>query len=236
MVSRTMKAQGTLGAIRAVIFDMDGLMVDSEPLHTEATSLFFQRLGLTFNLDHRPDLVGRKTVESLAILKQKYNLDMALEDIFREREGIFLELVRQKLQMRPGLEILLRRLKDAGYPLALASSGYRAYVNLVLEKFHLWDFFQTLVTGDEAQEGKPSPEIFLLAAKRLGVPPTLCLVLEDSEHGVVAAKRAGMQCIAVPNSVTQGRDFSLADVVVCSLEEVTVPLIQRLAPGTVPPA
>ena len=215
--------------IQAVIFDMDGLMVDSEPLQTEATISFLKRHGHTFNVDDRSDMVGRKTIEALAMVKQKYQIPMTLEDIFRERESIYLELVHHKLEMQAGLESLLRRLKEAGYAIALASSGYREYVNLVLDKFHLREFFQTMVTGDEAQEGKPSPEIFLMAAKRLGVSPAACLVLEDAQHGVLAAKRAGMRCIAVPNSITEHQDFSLADVVVSSLDEVTITLIQRLA-------
>jgi HAD superfamily hydrolase (TIGR01509 family) len=128
----------------------------------------------------------------------------------------------------PGLSELLLRLKDAQFRLAVASSSVRADVDMVVQGLNIADFFEVLATGDEVAEGKPNPALFQLAANRLQLPVDQCVAVEDSNPGLQAAKSAGMKCIIVPHQHTAHQDFSTADKIVGSLDEVTFDLIRSL--------
>jgi HAD superfamily hydrolase (TIGR01509 family) len=137
-----------------------------------------------------------------------------------ERDRVFLAAVPERLAPLPGLFRLLDELEARGIPRAVATSGHRHYAQLALRTLGVADRFQALATGDEVARGKPAPDIFLLAAERLGVQPTGCLVLEDSHLGVAAAKAAGMRAVAVPNPRIPAAQFSEADYVFDSLVAV----------------
>jgi beta-phosphoglucomutase-like phosphatase (HAD superfamily) len=128
----------------------------------------------------------------------------------------------------PGLFILTDMLKKAGFRLALASSSNFDHIQIVLKKLNLEDCFEVILSGDHVEKGKPNPEIYQKTAQKLRVRPEQCLVLEDTQTGVSAAKGAKMKCIAVPNQYTKGQDFSKADVRVKSLLDISIKIIHQV--------
>jgi HAD superfamily hydrolase (TIGR01509 family) len=220
---------GIIGCmIEAVIFDMDGLMVDTESIYTEAMREMAKRRGKDFTLDVKQWLIGRIGIDSMEIFKERLGLLDAPKDLLMERERLLKEILpRFQLHPMPGLTKLLSLLKRMKKKRAVASSSKRSWVDTVLLHLGLKEEFEIVVSGDDVKRGKPSPEIYLLVAKRLSVSPKKCLVLEDTPVGVMAAKSAGMRCIACPNRYTLGLNFSQADVVVRGLDEISEEMIEN---------
>jgi len=206
--------------IKAVIFDMDGLMVDTEPLYSKAMSQVAEKRGKSFTLDIKQKLMGRRAIESLTIFKEQLGLNESPEELLREREEIYGKLLAQNVTPMPGLFKLLDLLNKLDIRKAIASSSKRKWIELIIHKLGILDQFEIIVSGEEIKHGKPDPEIYLLTSKKLNLAPEECLVLEDALSGVASAKAAKMKCITVPNQFTQGLDFSNADLVVNSLEEI----------------
>lgn len=217
-------------AIRAVIFDMDGLIIDTEwpdyQSWQELYAAYGQELTLAEWVPHVGvwgpplDLLGR-----LAALVGPGADPAALRARRRARCD---ELVRQSMVPMPGYEGLMECLAGAGCPRALASTSSRDWVDFVVEGLGVRAHFQAIVAGDEVAARKPAPDVYLRAADRLGVAPTECVALEDSAPGIAAAKAAGMACIAIPNRVTLHQDLSAADHRVAHLGEVTLDLLRLL--------
>lgn len=206
--------------IKAVIFDMDGLMVDTESLYSQAMSRVAEKRGKCFTLQIKQKLMGRLAIESLTIFKEQLGLEESPEQLLAEREEIYEKLLSQNVIPMPGLFKLLDLLNKLGIRKAIASSSKRKWIELILNKLDIQKQFEIIVSGEEIKQGKPNPEIYLLTSKKLNLEPEECLVLEDAISGVASAKSAKMKCIAVPNQFTQGIDFSNADLVVNSLEEI----------------
>lgn len=206
--------------IGAVIFDLDGLLVDSEPLQIHAWQEYLKQ----FDAELTPELLGQmyglRLSDSSEVVARVLKLPVTAVDIARGRDALFLELVPGNIEPCPGAREIVRELHRRGVPLGLATSGHRRYVDLALESAAIPRLFDVEITGELVQLGKPNPETFLLAAKGLGVEPDRCLVLEDSPNGVRAAKLAGMACLAIPNDDTGGYDLSMADAVISSLADI----------------
>ncbi|OGD95032.1 hypothetical protein A3B52_03240, partial [Candidatus Curtissbacteria bacterium RIFCSPLOWO2_01_FULL_41_28] len=188
--------------IKAVIYDMDDLMVNSYALHIEASDRVFQRHGVDQKKvpEHiRAGLVGMRVSDILKYLVDYLKLDVNLENLQEKRSAIFLDLVNKNLKTMPGLLQSLKLFKKNKFKIALASSGTKKYINVVLAKFKIADYFDVIVSGDDIKRGKPDPEIFSVAVKKLGLKPEETLVLEDATNGIEAAKSAGCKCIAVIN-------------------------------------
>ncbi|MEW6095248.1 MAG: HAD family phosphatase [bacterium] len=206
--------------IKAVIFDMDGLMVDTEPLYSVAMSQIAEKRGKCFTLDIKQKVMGRLPIESLTIFKEQLGLNESPEKLLEEREEIYGKILAQNVKPMPGLFSILELLSKMSIRKAIASSSQRVWIDLIVNKLGILDQFEIIVCGQEVKHGKPKPDIYLLAAKKLNLNPEQCLVLEDAVSGVEAAKSANMKCIAIPNQFTQGLDFSNADLVANSLEEI----------------
>jgi beta-phosphoglucomutase len=186
--------------LQAVIFDMDGVIVDSHPIHKKAWRRFLDSVGkdvkeedLEFILD------GRKKEDIL----RHFLGDLSPEEIRRlghEKELLFREEARAELRPVEGVEQLLDGLSQARIKLGVASSGSDTRVNFVLRKLCLLEYFSAIVAGDEVSAGKPDPAIFRLTSQRLNVAPNETLVFEDSVSGVKAAKAAGMRCVGLAES------------------------------------
>jgi HAD superfamily hydrolase (TIGR01509 family) len=187
----------------AVIFDMDGLMLDTESLGARAWDDAARVAGVTFDASVAPRLIGRTFADCRALIHEHhggghYPVDVlmahwhAAYDALVEREG---------LTLKPGLVDLLDWLEGADIPRAVATSTRRLRAMAKLERTGLWPRFAALVGGDEVANGKPAPDIFLAATQRLGAPPEHCLVLEDSPAGLLAAAAAGIPAIMVPDLV-----------------------------------
>jgi HAD superfamily hydrolase (TIGR01509 family) len=219
--------------IQAILFDLDDLMVNSAPFHMEASKRVFDRFGI--NIDEIPaDVIktyfGRRVSEIIEDIISHFNLDskVDLNRIIQEREDLFLQMVKARLEPMPGLFELIETIKSLEIRRAVASSGTKKYVNAVLDKFGLQDFFEAIISGDMVTKGKPDPEVFLKAAAVLGVDPATCLVLEDATHGVAAAKAAGMYCIGVDNQLSSYKqDLSKSDKVIKRLDEIDLNLLKQ---------
>ncbi|MGZ3686683.1 MAG: HAD family hydrolase [Bdellovibrionota bacterium] len=187
-------------AKKAVIFDMDGVLVDSNAAHFEAFRKIGEQLGVPFTRELLEQTVGMHNNQIFPLwLGPGLNAERALE-LAVEKEAIYRQLARGKLKAIPGALTLVQALHRQGVALAVGSSGPRANVELAVETLGLGPYFRTLITGDDVKRGKPAPDIFLLAASRLGFLPEDCVVLEDAPQGVQAALSAKMKVVAVTTS------------------------------------
>ncbi|MFN8207557.1 MAG: HAD family phosphatase [Bacteroidales bacterium] len=181
--------------IQAIIFDMDGVLVDSEPLHYEADSEVFRELGIQVSKEDRDTFLGKGPEGVLAFLKNKYRLTQSLEELINlDNQVRFRYFQNHTPPPMPGLRSLLDELHQEGIPMAVATSSVRLLVEYLLGNLGLSGYFQHIVCGDDVPKTKPDPALFLLAAAKLGMLPSSCLVIEDSPNGFLAARAAGMKC------------------------------------------
>ncbi|MFI0710422.1 HAD family hydrolase [Streptomyces inhibens] len=182
-----------------VIFDLDGTLVDSEPNYYEAGRRLLANYGVAdFSWEHHARFIGIGTRETLEILSREFGLDAPIEELLAGKNRTYLELARAHTEVFPEMRAFVERLSAAGHPMAVASGSSRAAIEAVLAGTGLDALLTTLVSAEEVARGKPEPDVFLEAARRLGVDPADCVVLEDAAPGALAAHRAGMRCIAVP--------------------------------------
>jgi len=212
-------------SLRAVIFDMDGVLVDSEPFGFEALRRVMARYGLPYSERENAEFLGRTTLDSCRILKARHALPDAPETLAEwYLEGMLEQIGRGPIPMH-GVPEVLADLRAAGYRLALASSAEPRLIQANLAALALGALFEAVVSGTQVPRGKPAPDVFLAAANRLGVPPAACLVVEDSRNGLLAAKAAGMACAVVPCTHTRHQAFDEADHRLDALPEL-LPLLR----------
>jgi HAD superfamily hydrolase (TIGR01509 family) len=197
--------------IDAVIFDMDGVLVDSEPLGLEAMRRVMARHGVAYTEAENEQFLGVTTAESCRVLKARHRLAAEARDLERQYLEHLLALIRERPRPMPGVPDVLATLRGAGYRLALASSAEPEVIAANVATIDLAPFFETMVSGAEVARGKPAPDVFVETARRLGLAPAGCLVVEDSRNGLLAAKAAGMRCAVVPCAATRHQDFTEAD-------------------------
>jgi beta-phosphoglucomutase family hydrolase len=187
-------------AIKAIIFDMDGVIVDSEPRHAQAFLDVFREMGYADRHGvHFPDYYGRSDLTLWVDFIAKHRPPQPLEELAARKQVRFLELIRAEEPLFDGLPELVEKLA-ARYPLAVASGSQHPVIDAVLAMRQLRRFFAAVVSSTDVKHGKPAPDIFLHAAELLGVPPAECCVVEDSTAGVEAGLAAGMQVIAITNT------------------------------------
>jgi len=204
--------------IVAVIFDMDGVLVDSEPLHLRATQAVLGARGRSYTEQDNRAFFGATDTEMFRVLRILFDLPASTTELVEAKRHHLVELIRAEAQPLAGVPAIPRGLSERGLLIGLASASPRVVIRAMLDAVRLADLFSTIVSGDEVARGKPAPDGFLLAARRLGVQPDECLVVEDSRNGVLAGKAAGMTVAAVPCPATSHEDFSPADLVLPSLE------------------
>ncbi len=213
---------------RGVIFDMDGLMLESEELWTEVDRAVTREYGLRFDPTLKPLFMGCEKKESARRFCDAYGLSEAPDVIIRKRLALAYRFYRENVQLMPGLPGLVEDLKAWGKPLAVATSADRGIVTIVRDKFDIFASFQAIVCADDVKRGKPAPDLFLEAAARLNVPAAGSVVLEDSPNGVTAALSAGMRVIGVPNPDLEKGQMREADLLVNKLEEISRDRIRAL--------
>ena len=204
----------------AVVLDMDGLMVDSEPLSRRAWDQVLARYDQTLDDTAYKGIIGHRTDESAAILINAYSLPLSVNDLVCEKTNALVKIRAGGIPAMPGLYDFHARLVEHDLPWSVATSSPRAHAEEILKQLGLAASCQSIAGGDEVVQGKPAPDIYLLAAERLGVQPRQCLALEDSAPGCHSAAAAGMMVVAIPNGDTKAADFSMADYVYPSLHEV----------------
>ena len=212
--------------MEAVIFDMDGVLVDSEPLGMEAMRRVMARHGVFYTEADNREFLGRTTPESCRILKARHRLDADEGELVRLYVDHLLALIRERPRPMPGVPDVLAAVAGAGYRLALASSAEPEVIAANTGALDIARFFEHAVSGTEVERGKPAPDVFLETARRLDVAPGRCLVVEDSRTGLLAAKAAGMACAVVPCASTLYQDFREADYRIRALPEL-IPLLAR---------
>lgn len=208
--------------LRAVIFDMDGLMIDTERLHHESFKTVLEQYGIkpVPNTQGVIHISGISAEANWEHFKKQYGFNANTQDLTKAKNDTHLKLLQDKVEAMPGLLELLKNLKADGYKVGIASSSIRDHINLIVDRLGIANYFDAITSGEEVSNGKPTPDIFLKAATKLGTDPAQCLVLEDAMNGLHAGKAAGMHVIVVPNEFTQDEDFSAADLRVSSLEEL----------------
>ncbi|MDD2458150.1 MAG: HAD family phosphatase [Eubacteriales bacterium] len=209
--------------LEAVIFDMDGVIIDSEASFLRSKQQLLHELGVEVDVSYHYDFFGTTSVYTWTTLKKTFGLDPSVEQLI-ERANALREAVLREEGMKPipGVLDLIRHLHDSGIRLAVASSSPMADILHTVSSFQVHDCFSTFASGGECQNGKPFPDVFLLAAERLGADPAACLVIEDSRNGLLAAKAAGMTCIAFANPDYVAQDLKEADRVVTDFASLTV--------------
>jgi HAD superfamily hydrolase (TIGR01509 family) len=200
--------------IRAVIFDMDGVIVDSEPAHIEAEKQIMMQHGVEVTAEDLRPYTGTTAEFEFTDLISKHHLRTTPGQLINEKDVILFELLEKETQPTKGVIALIKDLKQHGLKLGIASSGRAKLVFYFLRKLKIEHLFDAVVCAEDITHSKPHPEIFLKAAERLREEPEKCLVIEDSKLGVEAAKSAGMRCIGFRNPNSGNQDLSKADVIV----------------------
>lgn len=185
--------------IKAVVFDMDGVLIDAREWHYEALNKALSIFGYSINrYEHLVSYDGLPTRKKLEILSRDQGLPRSLHQFINTlKQDFTIEKVHQECRPIFQHELALSRLKAAGYKLAVASNSVRASVELMMQKSNLIDYLELLLSNEEVANPKPSPDIYLMAAEQLGVSPENCLVLEDNEKGIQAAVAAGTQLMTI---------------------------------------
>lgn len=214
----------------AVIFDMDGVIMDSEPIHYETEFEILKKFGIAdYPQSEHAKYVGMRTRDLWAGHIEKYALDATWEDLTKEGDEAYIDALRQNnFDPISGVVELIERIQKAGIKMIVASSASRENIKLVLDKFAISDFFEGYVSSQDVKKTKPNPDIFLLAAQTLGVDPVQCVVIEDAKHGVHAAKAAGMKCIGYKNPNSGDQDLSQADLILDSHHNIDLELLEEL--------
>lgn len=215
----------SLPNLEAVLFDMDGLIIDTEPIHFQAFKKYMQQHGVDMPESMMVDFIGLPEADNLRDLKAKFKLDAPLEQMVAERRVIYLDLIRTlPLRVFPGFWEFSAAARERGLKQAVVSSAPQEQVEIVLSRLFEGrpdgppaSYFDGIVTGDDIHHNKPAPDIYLEGATRVGVAPDRCLALEDSPPGAQSAVSAGMTAIAIPNEYTERLDFSGVTAILPSL-------------------
>ncbi|MFC5449900.1 HAD family hydrolase [Paenibacillus aestuarii] len=209
--------------LKAVLFDMDGVIIDSEPLHFRSDQLLMKTFGIEMSVADLEVYVGMRDPDMLTQIILKYGLKTSLPELLSMQLNHKISLLREKDAFAiDGIVDLIQSISDHHIQIGLASSSSRAFIEAVLDKLGIASNFDCIISGYEVEKGKPDPDIFLKAASLLGVSPEHCLVIEDSGHGVKAAKAAGMKCIGFQNPNSGNQDLSNADMIVRSIRDIHV--------------
>ncbi|NJN55393.1 MAG: HAD family phosphatase [Anaerolineae bacterium] len=219
--------------LEAIVFDMDGLMVDSEPLSRQAWDEFLRPYGGHITDALQSQIIGLRADLSTPLIRDAFDIPLSVSEIIEQRSLIYARIREQGVPVMPGLMELQAAIAVRDIPWAVASASGQRHVQEILAQLELTDKVYATACGDEVRHGKPAPDLYLLAAARLGIDPTLCLALEDSVPGSQAAAAAGMTVIAVPNGHTADADFSHVYAVVDSLHEVVGRIDEVMGRGVI---
>ncbi|RCS54826.1 HAD family hydrolase [Bremerella cremea] len=205
--------------IRAVVFDMDGTILNTEMLYPKVSAEILRRRGLALSQDLTDAMMGRPAPVAFQVMIDWHDLADSIEILERESEEIFADILEVSLGLMPGFTELFKALLQAKYPLAVCTSASRNMAVELLGRFNITPDLQFVIGGDEVQHGKPHPEIYLAAASRLALSPQQIVVFEDSETGCKAAIDAGTHAIAVPGDHSKKHSFIGAQMIADTLHD-----------------
>lgn len=215
--------------LKAVLFDMDGVIVDTEPLHRKAYFKMFDDLGIVVPEDLYTTFTGAATKKVCSILIEKYNLTNTVEELAAIKRKYFKHFFYhdEDFALLPGVENLIKNYFENGIKLVLASSASMVTINMVFEKFGLAKYFMGKISGDDLKESKPNPEIFLLAAEIAQEPKENCVVIEDSTNGILAAYAAGIFCVAYKSEHSVHQHYGKANLLISDFQDIETEKISR---------
>jgi sugar-phosphatase len=209
--------------IEAVIFDMDGLLIDSEPFWRRSHIDILSKQGFVITEEEARQAAGIRTRDQVLVWHQRFRWqEPSVDDVTNEVVQNVIKLVNIHGEALPGVYKVIELMKKHDIPMAVASSSSSGLIEVILKKLDLEKHMRFAVSAEDEKRGKPYPDVFLTAAKNLGIDPQNCLVFEDSLNGIRAAKAAGMKCIAVPEKENKDRpEFKEADLLIPSLEKLS---------------
>lgn len=216
--------------VKTVIFDMDGVLVNSEPLHHEVSLVQFKDLNIEVTDDIFATFTGNSNKMIYQKLKDRFQLSHNIEDLISSKNTLFIDAFdkRQDLHLMPGVKELIIDLHQNGIQLIVASSSEMEIINKVFERFGLDQYFTHKVSGNDFPESKPNPAIFLKAASYSKAPIEECIIIEDSTNGIKAAKAAGIFCVAYKSEEANSQDQSLADIIVYDYKDLNFEKISKI--------
>ncbi|WHY86543.1 HAD family phosphatase [Neobacillus novalis] len=215
--------------LEAVIFDMDGVIIDSEDSFFQAKDTLLNELGISVDSSYHHQFMGTTAEYTWTKMKEELAISLSVEECIKRMEAIRKDIIkRDGLRPIPGVLDLIMHLHKQGVPLAIASSSPLEDIYYTVEIFQLNNTFQVLVTGQDCENSKPFPDVFLKAAKELDVKPANCLVIEDSQNGTLAAKAAGMTCIGYNNPEFNNMDLSKADKIVEYFKDINIDICKEM--------
>jgi len=214
--------------IKAVIFDMDGVIVDTGPMHFEASRQTLNKYGAELTEELFQTYRGMREIESYQKYLDHFSLDLDAEELVKKREEVFLDILKRGFEPSKDIINLLKDIKKGGLRLSLASSSDKIIVHAIIDSLGITNLFDSIINGDMVRKGKPEPDIFLTAANGLNENPSECVVVEDAYSGVQAAKAAGMKCIGYMCKGSGHQDLSAADIIIDDFNDLTLEKIQGL--------
>ena len=211
----------------AVIFDMDGVLADTGPVHFESWVKMTSEIGVEFTREFFEKIFGQQSPEIIRKLMGPNVDEITIEKFANLKEKYYRDMVKDQLKPLPGVIELIKELHDLKFKLAVGSSGPSENVELLLTSLKIKKYFNAVITAAEIKRGKPEPDVFLEAAKRVKVKQSQCVVIEDAPVGIESAKRAGMKCIALTTTHPEKELFN-ADLIVKDLSEITSKDVKKL--------
>ena len=211
--------------MKAIIFDMDGLMIDSERLYFATEREIAKEFGKTVDDKTLWNMMGRSPLEAMEIFVKNLNLSMTPKDLLIKRDKIMIEKYKNDLYPMKGLIEIINEFYTK-MKLAISTGAPKIFLDIVVDKFNIRKYFDILQTSDEIKNGKPDPEIYLKTIDKLNLNPEECIVLEDSSNGALAGKKAGCYSIAVASEYTKGQNFNFVDFFANDLIEAKEHIIE----------
>ena len=216
--------------IQTVIFDMDGVIIDSEPVYFKIDKQMFEELNIAVSFEEHCTYVGTSSQNMWDAIIKKHGIPGHPGELMKKEYNLYVEHLANANDLQPidWVIELINGLHENNFKLILASSSRMEIIDIILKKFKLSDLFIAKISGSELAHSKPHPEIFLKAAQLAGSEPKECIVIEDSKNGVAAAIAAGMKCIGFLNPSSGDQDLKSADIVIRSFKEVNADLVKIL--------
>ncbi|WP_315080519.1 HAD family hydrolase [uncultured Clostridium sp.] len=209
--------------MRAFIFDMDGVIIDSEPIHRQVHGEIMNTLGINISKGELALYAGATNEYIFTKLKERYGIKKSVSELMEYKSKLIIKKVKEEsLDPISGIRELLNALRKNNIKAAIGSSSPRSLIEAVIDKFKLQDCFDCIVSGEEVERSKPYPDVYIEVSKKLGVSPENCIVVEDSHNGVQAAKSAEMNCIGFDNINSGNQDLSKADVRVDTIRKIDI--------------
>lgn len=205
--------------IRAVLFDMDGLMFDTETAYSIVQTEMFKKRDMEFTVEIKRPLMGKRADEVMERIIEVWGTHEKVEDVLFEQDELLKKVFRESVKKLEGLDEIIQFLVENNVRTCIGTSSRKFLVDILLEKYNLSDMFEFVVSGDMVAKGKPDPEIYTTCIKKLNIPPSDCLVLEDSLNGVRAGVVAGCHVCAIPSEYTRDENFFIATFTAESLAD-----------------